>query len=79
MLWMWHNKEVFEDNNNRSLDAHQVILNQVLAINEALNRGGTSLRLPTKQETWIYWSPPPSGWIKKNTDGSTTGNLGQAG
>lgn len=32
-----------------------------------------------KKEVFISWNVPPGGWMKLNTNGSSKGNLGQAG
>ncbi|XP_057744794.1 uncharacterized protein LOC130962625 [Arachis stenosperma] len=78
-MWYWRNKEINDDNYRRPYQPHIDIMNQVQEIKQTLKRNYLIKGLKMKREVHVSWVPPPEGWVKLNTDGSSQGNMRRAG
>ena len=81
-IWKWRNKRRFGDPDFQPYRPWSFIIDRAKEITEAVmeppnthtGTGGSR-----RQETFIYWHPPPEGWINLNVDGASKGNPRAAG
>ncbi|MCH97348.1 ribonuclease H protein, partial [Trifolium medium] len=75
-LWMWRNKNIFEEDFQRSTDPIVKILKMVDDID---NYTRHPLNIRRCDTIFIGWKRPQEGWIKLNCDGALKNSLGLAG
>jgi ribonuclease HI len=75
-IWSARNKTAMESN---PFDPHQVIKRATSLTLESWIMSPRKTAIPKSNPTLIGWKPPPLSFIKLNTDGSVSGNPGQAG
>ncbi|KAL4395134.1 hypothetical protein AHAS_Ahas02G0221600 [Arachis hypogaea] len=77
-LWYWRNKKIFIQSTTRPIEAKTSIMTYVQNIKEAFNKEPLINYPKQKREIQVLWKPPPVGWIKIYSDGTSLGNLENA-
>ncbi|CAJ2669949.1 unnamed protein product [Trifolium pratense] len=75
-IWMWRNKNIFEEEFQRPTDTIFKILKMVDDIDNYTRHPLNTRRCDT---IFIGWKRPREGWIKLNCDGAFKNSLGLAG
>jgi ribonuclease HI len=74
-LWLLRNQFVF----NPDVPFADPIANTISFASEFYYLIGSYSKVKLKSPILVKWTPPPLGWFKLNTDGSSLGNPGLAG
>ncbi|KAL4359579.1 hypothetical protein AHAS_Ahas08G0091500 [Arachis hypogaea] len=78
-IWQWRNKEIHEQQYRRPMQPYAKINKEAKKIKKALEKAYLIGQRRGRIERNVQWNPPPAGWIKLNSDGTTQGNLGTIG
>ncbi|GLT35133.1 hypothetical protein SLA2020_096110 [Shorea laevis] len=72
-LWIQHNQFIYRHQNIDAQNTSNIIMDRVI---EFWSSNPLSCSTTRKQIRLISWEPPPTGWIKLNTNGSVISNPG---